>query len=141
MNKNIQGAFQICISVPLSISEHFKQFQFRKSSQSTKKLGQHFLINSQLTHTAQKMKFSIKDFFSKYDKIRRKLRIWSHLLKILNGKLHFLCSVRIFFRFTGLCLSTFVAILFRTTNSRTIPINRTWHCICYLKCERKFQKV
>ena len=31
--------------------------------------------------TAQKMKFSIKDFFSKYDYIRRKLQIWSHLLK------------------------------------------------------------
>ena len=31
--------------------------------------------------TAQKMKFSIKGFFSKYDQIRRKLRIWSHLLK------------------------------------------------------------
>ena len=28
-----------------------------------------------------KMKFSIKDFFSKCDQIRRKLRIWSHLLK------------------------------------------------------------
>ena len=32
-------------------------------------------------HTAQKMKFSIKHFFSKCDQIRRKLRIWSHLLK------------------------------------------------------------
>ena len=31
--------------------------------------------------TAQKMKFSIEDFFSKYDQIRRKLWIWSHLLK------------------------------------------------------------
>ena len=31
--------------------------------------------------TAQKMKFSIKDFFSKCDQILRKLRIWSHLLK------------------------------------------------------------
>ena len=30
---------------------------------------------------AQKMKFSIKDFFSKSDQIPRKLRIWSHLLK------------------------------------------------------------
>ena len=29
----------------------------------------------------KKMKFSIQDFFSKYDQIRRKLRIWSHLLK------------------------------------------------------------
>ena len=34
-----------------------------------------------LTFTAQKMKFSIKDFFSKRDQIRRKLRIWSDLLK------------------------------------------------------------
>ena len=32
-------------------------------------------------NTAQKMKFSIKDFFSKCDQIRKKLRIWSHLLK------------------------------------------------------------
>ena len=32
------------------------------------------------SHTAQKMKFSIKDLFSKYDQIYRKLRIWSHLL-------------------------------------------------------------
>ena len=31
--------------------------------------------------TARKTKFSIKDFFSKYDQIRKKLRIWSHLLK------------------------------------------------------------
>ena len=31
--------------------------------------------------TAQKMKFSIEDFFSKCHQIRRKLRIWSHLLK------------------------------------------------------------
>ena len=30
--------------------------------------------------TAQKMKFPIKDFFSKCDQIRSKLRIWSHLL-------------------------------------------------------------
>ena len=32
-------------------------------------------------YTAQKMKFSIKDFFSKCDQIRRELQIWSHLLK------------------------------------------------------------
>ena len=33
------------------------------------------------SHTAQKMKFSIKDFFSKCNQIRSFLRIWSHLLK------------------------------------------------------------
>ena len=32
-------------------------------------------------NTAQKMKFSIKDFFIKCEQIHRKLRIWSHLLK------------------------------------------------------------
>ena len=31
--------------------------------------------------TAKKMKFSIEDFYCKCDQIRRKLRIWSHLLK------------------------------------------------------------
>ena len=31
--------------------------------------------------TPQKMKFSINDFFSKCDQIRRILRIWPHLLK------------------------------------------------------------
>ena len=34
-----------------------------------------------VTCNAQKMKFPIKDFFSKYDQIRNFLRIWSHLLK------------------------------------------------------------
>ena len=29
----------------------------------------------------KKMKLSIKDFFSNYDQIRRKMRIWSHLLE------------------------------------------------------------
>ena len=33
------------------------------------------------TITAQKMKFSVKDFLSKCDQNLRKLRIWSHLLK------------------------------------------------------------
>ena len=38
-------------------------------------------LSCQTYYTAQKMKFSIKDFFSKCDQILRKLRIWSHLLK------------------------------------------------------------
>ena len=33
------------------------------------------------TITAQKMKFPIKGFFSKCGQIRRKMQIWSHLLK------------------------------------------------------------
>ena len=34
-----------------------------------------------VTFTAQKMKVSIKDFFTERDQIRRKLRIWSDSLK------------------------------------------------------------
>ena len=33
------------------------------------------------SHTTQKIKFSVKDFFSKCDQIRSFLRIWSYLLK------------------------------------------------------------
>ena len=43
--------------------------------------------------TAQKMKFSIKDFFSKCDQIRMKLRIWSHLLKKSLMKNFIFCAV------------------------------------------------
>ena len=39
------------------------------------------------------MKFSIKDFFHKFDQIRRKLKKVTFTEEILNGKLQFLCSV------------------------------------------------
>ena len=48
--------------------------------------------------TAQKMKLSIKGFFSKCDQIRSFLRIWLHLLKKkLMEKLF--CAVYVFFFF------------------------------------------
>ena len=44
--------------------------------------------------TAQKMKFPIKDFFSKYDQFRSFLWIWSHLVKkLLMENFIFLYSV------------------------------------------------
>ena len=42
---------------------------------------------------AQNIKFSIKDFFSKCDQIRRKLRIWSYLLKKSSMENFFFCAV------------------------------------------------
>ena len=48
--------------------------------------------------TALKMKFSIKDFFSKCDHIRKKLRIWSHLLKKSLMENFIFCAVRPFSR-------------------------------------------
>ena len=57
-----------------------------------------------LNYTAQKMKFSIKDFFSKCDQIRRKiLQFPADLIpfteKALNGKLYYLRSVSLTMRF------------------------------------------
>ena len=44
-------------------------------------------------NTSQKMKFSIRDFFSKCDQIRSFLRIWSLILKkYLMENFIFLCS-------------------------------------------------
>ena len=61
--------------------------------------------------TGQKIKFAIKDFFSKCDQIRRKLRIWSHLLKKSLMENFVFCAVYIFCRNTG-------KLLFKK-NSRT----------------------
>ena len=43
--------------------------------------GAEVVWKNSIVCTAQKMKFSVKDFFSKCDQILRKLQIWSHLLK------------------------------------------------------------
>ena len=43
--------------------------------------------------TAQKMKFSITDFFSKCNQIRSFLRIWSHLLKRSVIEIFISCAV------------------------------------------------
>ena len=44
-------------------------------------------------YTAHKMKFSIEDFLSKCDQIRRKLRIWSRLLKKFLMENFIFCAV------------------------------------------------
>ena len=48
--------------------------------------GCNFINKDTPAHTARKKKFSIQDFFSKCDQIRRFTK------EILNGKLDFLCS-------------------------------------------------
>ena len=46
--------------------------------------------------TAHKMQFTIKDFISKCDQIRRKLRIWSYLLKksLMENCIFVQCSLK-----------------------------------------------
>ena len=48
-----------------------------------------------LWNTAQKTKFSIKDFFTKCDQIRRKLLIWSHLLQKFLIENFIFCEVKL----------------------------------------------
>ena len=57
------------------------------------KLMLHHTLMEISGNTAQNMKFSIKDFFSKRERIRRKLRIWSHLLKESLMKSFIFCAV------------------------------------------------
>ena len=57
--------------------------------------------------TPQKIKFSIRDFFSKCDQIRRK-RIWSHLLKKSLMENFIFCEV-------GMPLKSITSVLFKET--------------------------
>ena len=59
--------------IKLSVSS--VQFYLKRDFDTSEIFKNTFSIN-----TAQKRKFSIKDFFSKCDQILRSLRIWSHLL-------------------------------------------------------------
>ena len=52
------------------------------------------------------MKFSIKDFFSKCDQIRRKLRIWSHLLNESVMENFIFCAVSVIKRISYSVLSS-----------------------------------
>ena len=45
-------------------------------------------------YTAQKIKFSIKNFFSKFDRIRN-VADFTFTEEIYNEKIHFLCSVMV----------------------------------------------
>ena len=50
-----------------------------------------WLVTLKMPPTSQKMKFPINDFFSKCDQFRRKLQIWSDLLKKLLMKNFIFC--------------------------------------------------
>ena len=72
---------------PDLIPVHTKSFVWKKLKfeivweKKSSVLGNGLLIALKDFYTSQKMKFSKKDFFSKCDQIRRKLQIWSNLLK------------------------------------------------------------
>ena len=53
--------------------------------------------------TAEKMKFSMKAFFSKCDQIRSLLRIWSHLMKKSLTQNFIFCTVPYSVTFYAVC--------------------------------------
>ena len=94
-------------------------------------------VSKNFTFTAQKMKFSIKDFFSKCDLIRSYLRIWSHLLnKFLMENFDF-CAV--FHHVDRTFADTMCAILFRNWlifRSHDLQIWRWWRAELFMKVNK-----
>ena len=83
----------------------------------------HFWSNV-TNYTAQKMKFSVKDFFSKCDQIRMKRRIWLNLLKKFLIENFFFCAAPHAEFDTKNLLSKNVRDIFRTLTK--ILTERSW---------------
>ena len=76
----------------VSLEKQIK-YKFLKSYLKNKRNQPDLQTSLILINAAQKMQFSIEDFFSKCNQIRRKLWIWSHLIKKSSMKNEiFLCS-------------------------------------------------
>ena len=84
MSTSVVKELRLLISL-ISVEERIAQIPlFLASAGSQQSLPFTYMLGKASVgalFTAQKMKFSIKDFFSKCDQIHRRLRIWSHLLK------------------------------------------------------------
>ena len=104
---------------------------------------------------AQKMNFSTKDFFSKFDQIRRNLRIWSHLLKKSFVEKFIFCAVNFIFIdktyrriFWFICLharygnyiSNHKAIIYRYWSFESFFRNKDWS-VTFIKPQIKNCKV
>ena len=90
---------------------------------------------SNKTYTAQKMKFSIKNFFGKCDQIRSFLWIWPHLLKKPSMEnFIFLCSDTLLFSWLASnflehfysCLSPFLTNYFPPPEIYFLQIYLNW---------------
>ena len=80
-------------------------------------------------NTAQKMKFSIKDFFSKCDQIRSKLRICSHLLKKSVIENFIFCAVE----YKDSCCKLCASYIQNCSNFITSN-GYNWKIRCYINC-------
>ena len=98
-----------------------------------------FWIHFCICYTAQKIKISIKDLFSKCDQICSFLRIWSHILKKSLMENFIFCAVLNHFKGEKprwnqkccVCTSVYCKT-FKCTQTRN-----NWICLC---CVRHFSK-
>ena len=104
-----------------------------------------FLTRHWSCHTAQKMKFSIKDFFNKCNQICIFLRIWPHLLEKSLMENFIFCALS--FRYSYFLLRQLVAVtlsgkslpranILALLRKRTRSLNVN-HCILILDATRK----
>ena len=78
-----------------------------------KKREKDMCISVWINMTVQKIKFSIKDFFSKCDQFPRKLWIWSHLLKKSLMENFTFCAVMALWQQMHLSLRCIVLVSFK----------------------------
>ena len=71
----------VALDLSDSLMINYKHFQSKYCESLRVRINKIEFVNLTHSPTAQNLKCSIKDFFSKYDQIRRKQRIWPHLLK------------------------------------------------------------
>ena len=101
--------------------------------------GCHYCWNSCSLIAAQKMKFSIKNFFSKRDQIRRKLRILSHLLKkslMENFIFHAVVSAQVYILLPACLRLAIVGTFGNRFNLTVFLVNlfyicKYWICVFY----------
>ena len=82
------------------------------------------LVSNSAYGAAQKKKFSIKDFFNKFDQMRRLLRIWSHLLKK---------SLMENFIFCAVCLSKMIRRILSKPVIHYMPYSVWKSQFCYVE--------
>ena len=83
-----KGGLEILTQVTFKIEEEKKRFLLRLVDL----IKENYEMPKSEAHTAQKMKFSIKNFSSKCDQIHSFLRIWSHILEKSLMEGFFVCS-------------------------------------------------
>ena len=84
---------EVSLSCCLHQQKQGKQRWITYNGGYSAKIANGFYTAQIIFHGGPPPKFSMKNFFSKCDQIRRKLRIWSHLLKNVLMESFIICAI------------------------------------------------